>query len=332
MARKLLMDTDRPDNDRDAVATDDSPTRPARRSSLVTGGAAAPQYVEASARSKADRTHKDIQLDQIQDSLIEDRIDINEGLDELAASIDKNGQQIPIIVRIVNKDKPYEIVAGRRRIAALRRLGRTTVRGYITRMTDREAFLAQGIENSARLETSFIERARTIVKATDAGFSQRDMAEFLNVSQTLVNFMSRIYEALGDQLVVAIGPARGVGRRKWEMLVSAFRDRSISTEKVISLVDTSIADSSERFEALLSTLQAAPAPGSRSRSRAAVRPPAKSKLMEGKYSVLRKPGQLLLKAAGRDAPADLLDYISDRLPDLVLEYQQSKEDAEEDSD
>lgn len=327
MARKLLMNTDGPDDDRDTVAGDEPPARPARRSSLVTGGAAAPQYVEASARSKANRTHKDIQLDQIQDSVIEDRIDIDEGLDELAESIAKNGQQIPIIVRIVNKEKPYEIVAGRRRVAALRRLGRTTVQGYITRMTDREAFLAQGIENSARLETSFIERARTIAKAADAGFSQRDVAEFLNVSQTLINFMSRIYEALGDQLVVAIGPARGVGRRKWEMLVSAFRERNTTPEKVLSLVDTSIADSSERFEALLATLQSEPA--QLGRTRAAVQPPAKSKLMEGKYSVLRKPGQLLLKAAGRDAPADLLDYISDRLPDLVLEYQQSKEDAEE---
>ncbi len=238
-------------------------------------------------------------------------------------SISKNGQQIPIIVRIVNRDKPYEIVAGRRRLAAIRQLGKPTIRGFITKMSDKEAFIAQGIENSARLETSFIERARTVVKAYDAGFTQHDVAEFLNVSQTLINFMVRIFEALGDPLIVRIGPARGVGRRKWEALVSASRERNMAPEDLLALVDTSQESSADRFEALLDAVVSA-----RGRKKASTTPEqaVRSDLMGGQYAMLRKPKQLVLKA-GSNVSGDLLDFISSRLPELVQEFENSKKES-----
>lgn len=72
-------------------------------------------------------------------------------------------------------------------------------------MDDREAFVAQGIENSARLETSYIERARAAAQGLEAGYEQKDIAEFLNISRTLINFMVKSYQALGEDLVLAIG-------------------------------------------------------------------------------------------------------------------------------
>lgn len=316
MARKLLGDIDPSVDGSETPSSGEAAARPLRRSSLVTGGAAAPKYVEGSARSKTDRTHQDIPIDQIQESQVEDRIDVNEDLEQLVESIEKNGQQIPVIVRIVNLDKPYEIVAGRRRIAALRKLGKSTVKGFITRMTDKEAFIAQGIENSARLETSFIERARTVVKAYEHGFDQREVADFFGISQTLINFMSRIYEAVGEELVMAIGPARGIGRGRWEKLTIAARERNYNSNDLVKIIDPSLTDSVHRFERLLAAVETG-----KTKRRVASRSTAakRTNFLNGQYAMTRKPGQLLL-TAGRSASHDLLDFITEKMPDLIEEF------------
>jgi len=326
MARKLLGEIEGPE---DTDPPESSP-RARRRSSLVQGGAAAPRYIESSARTQSERTHQDIQLDQIQSSRIEDRIDVNEGLDELVENIAKNGQQIPVIVRIVNQDKPYEIVAGRRRLAALRKLGRDTVKGYITRMSDKEAFIAQGIENSARMETSFIERARTAVKASDAGFTQGEIAEFLSITQALISQMVRTYKFFGEDCVMAIGAARGIGRRKWENLMSICKDLEVSPGNLLPIIDNSIVESSERFEDLVSKLQAkaadvqkAPSPTVRAAQTRKAKQTSKSYL-DGSYASQRKTRQLLIKA-DKSADEGLLDYISDRLPDLIEDFRKGKD-------
>ncbi len=321
MARKLFS------NDEDDVTVGKASPQPVkRRAPLIRAGAASPKYIEGSVQSASERTHEDIPVDQIQDSLIEDRIDVAEGLGELIESISRNGQQIPIIVRIVNKDRPYEIVAGRRRLAALRQLGKKTIRGYITRMSDEEAFVAQGIENSARLETSFIERARTIVKARDAGFSQENIAEFLGIVQPLVSTMSRIYESIGDDLVLAIGPARGVGRRNWEKLAKALTEKNISGKAALALVDVSIKDSVERYDDFLEKISISRKSGSHDGRRRPPAPVKRTELLGGHYAMERKPRQLLIKA-GRDISEDLLDYISENITELVSEYEKQKKES-----
>lgn len=184
------------------------PERPARvkRKPIIKGGAASDKYIRAATQGGADRTYQEIDVDQIQDSRIRDRIDINEDLDSLIESIRENGQQIPILVRVApGGDKAYEIVVGRRRLAATKRLGRPRIKAFVSKMDDREAFVAQGIENSARLETSYIERARAAAQGLEAGYEQKDIAEFLNISRTLINFMVKSYQALGEDLVLAIG-------------------------------------------------------------------------------------------------------------------------------
>lgn len=323
MARKLFSD----DSENDT--TEKSPAAPVkRRAPLIRGGAAAPKYIEGSVHSATERTHEDIPVDQIQDSLIEDRIDVSDGLGELVESIDRNGQQIPIIVRIVNKDRPYEIVAGRRRLAATRLLGKPTIRGFITRMTDEEAFIAQGIENSARLETSFIERARTIVKAREAGFSQENISDFLGIVQSLISSMSRVYEMIGDDLVLAIGPARGVGRRKWESVGNALLQAKLSKQEALKFVDTQIQDSTERFDNFLATITSK---GSDHKQSGGKRPTPKTRqtdLLGGAYTMERKPRQLVIKP-GKDVSVELLDFISDNLSELVTAYEREKKENEE---
>ncbi len=292
------------------------PSRPAatKRKPIIKGGAASDKYIRAATQGGADRTYQGIQVDEIRDSQIRDRIDINEDLDKLVQSLRENGQQIPILVRIVDGGG-YEIVVGRRRLAATRKLGLPRIKAFVARMDDREAFVAQGIENSARLETSFIERARAAAQGTEAGYDQKDIAEFLNISPTLVSFMVNIYRDLGEELVQAIGPARGVGRRNWEKLVAAIKRSGFSAHDVTAMIDRGKDDSVERFHVLLATAEA----GRQARKASKAVPSESATYLNGRVTVERKPRQLVLKTVKDVLPA-LLDQIDATIRKILADH------------
>ncbi|TFL16034.1 ParB/RepB/Spo0J family partition protein [Jannaschia formosa] len=305
------------------------------RKPLAKGGAGAPRYMQGSVEAEADRTYEDIPVKHIQDSPIEDRIDLTEDLQSLMDSIEANGQQIPVIVRIVDKTLPYEIVAGRRRLEAIRRLGRATIRGFVTRMSDEEAFVTQGIENSARLETSFIERARTAVKASQAGYSQERIGEFLAAKQSMISMMASVYSKIGEDLVRAIGPARGIGRRKWEKLARLLDEGPVKAEAALRLVDGNITDSAERFEAFLAAISQddprVPASSEAAKDQASSRPKDREtglrRHLGGAITSTFVPGKLTLKARTRDEDG-FLQFVAERIDELRSQYDQ-KEDRED---
>lgn len=291
----------------------------ARRKPIVKGGATSEKYIRAATQGGAERTYQEIAVDQVGESAIRDRIDVEEDLDSLVDSIRENGQQIPILVRLTHSGElPYEIVVGRRRLAAHRRLGMPRIKAFVARMDDREAFIAQGIENSARLETSYIERARAAAQGVEAGYSQADVAEFLNISRTLMNFMIKTYQSLGEDLVMAIGPARGIGRRKWDALVTAMTQNAIAPETAIQMIDHDVVESVDRFEALLRSVQSAP----RKAPSPAAEPDRKSYL-DGRLQTVRKPRQLVVKT-DRTLPQDVLNRISASIAEIVSDFEKNK--------
>jgi ParB family chromosome partitioning protein len=156
-------------------------------------------------------------------SAVMDRIDPTEGLDDLVASIREHGQKVPILVRRVPDG--YEIVYGRRRLLACRALGQR-IRATVMEMTEEEAIIAQGVENNARLDPSFIERAlfvagiiRELGKTEEGRKNAQTVAyRALQIDESLVSRMNRIATGIPMGLVRAIGPAHGVGRRAWEKL------------------------------------------------------------------------------------------------------------------
>lgn len=292
----------------------------ARRKPIIKGGAASDKYIKAATQGGADRTYQEIAVDQIADSKIRDRIDINEDLQSLMDSIRENGQQIPILVRAISGEQPYEIVVGRRRLAATRRLGMHRIKAFVSKMDDREAFVAQGIENSARLETSYIERARAAAQGLEAGYEQKDIAEFLNVSRTLINFMVRAYTALGEDLVVAIGPARGVGRRQWDKLITEMETHKIKPDAALSLLEIEIEDSVERFQGLLRAVQAG---GKRKAPTQAPKPEAQRAYMDGSVTTVRKDNQIVIKTK-KSLPPALLDHLAERIDEIIREHEEDQ--------
>lgn len=160
----------------------------------------------------------------IQMSAVLDRIDPSDGLDDLVSSIREHGQKVPVLVRRTSKGS-LEIVYGRRRLLACRELGQK-VRATVMEMTDEEALIAQGVENNARQDPSFIERAffvagiiRELGKTDEARKNAQTVAyRALQIDESLVSRMNRIATGIPTELIQAIGPAHGVGRRIWEKL------------------------------------------------------------------------------------------------------------------
>ena len=93
-------------------------------------------------------------------------------------------------------------------------------------MTEEEALIAQGVENNARQDPSFIERAlfvagiiRELGKTDETRKNAQTIAyRALQIDESLVSRMNRIATGIPMELIHAIGPAHGVGRRVWEKL------------------------------------------------------------------------------------------------------------------
>jgi len=82
-----------------------------------------------------------------------------DGFEALKSSIKDDGQQVPILVRKAGTEGRFEIIYGRRRLRACAELG-LKVRANVQDLDDATALLAKGLENAARRNLSFYEKAR----------------------------------------------------------------------------------------------------------------------------------------------------------------------------
>jgi ParB family chromosome partitioning protein len=100
-----------------------------------------------------------VQVHLIDRPKISDRIDIEEEeIASLADTIEEVGLLQPPILRKLGGR--HEIVAGDRRILAIKRLGYTNVECFVCLLTDKQTAIIRGIENLERVNLSVIEEAR----------------------------------------------------------------------------------------------------------------------------------------------------------------------------
>lgn len=215
MARKVFGDSLKSAMDQGALQNDNAEIK--RTSPTIA-------RAQASVLEEDKHATRLLDPDSVRMSAVMDRIDPSEGLEELVSSLREHGQKVPVLVRR-NKDGTFEIVYGRRRLLACRELG-MKVRATVMEMTDEEALIAQGVENNARQDPSFIERAlfvagiiRELGKTEDTKRNAQTVAyRALQIDESLVSRMNRIASGIPIELIRAIGPAHGAGRRAWEKL------------------------------------------------------------------------------------------------------------------
>jgi ParB family chromosome partitioning protein len=186
-----------------------------------------------SARDAVDAHHVwELDPAEIQDERYSDRLDPKD-VHDLRASIEQNGQTVPILVRRHATDpNRYLLVYGRRRLEAIRASDKVSkVRALIANLDDTAALRAQVSENTGRRDLSYIERAFFAQELLDSGFgSQAQIAEVLNVTRSAVSMSISVAKAIGTALAHAIGPAHGVGRPRWEALAKELADSRIEND------------------------------------------------------------------------------------------------------
>ena len=150
--------------------------------------------------------------------------DDDASFESLKLSISERGQEIPVLVRNhADELGRYQTAFGHRRIRAARQLGRQ-VKAIVRSLSDDELIIAQGIENSAREDLSFIERAVFALMLENAGRSRAVIQQALAIDRAEASKLISVAKSVPDGLVRAIGKAPKIGRRRWQDFAEALND------------------------------------------------------------------------------------------------------------
>jgi ParB family chromosome partitioning protein len=192
----------------------------------------------------------DLDTSLIEPSFVADRLDISEEHHRaLVESIREHGQQIPVLVRPhPEKDGRYQIAFGRRRLLAVSEL-RRKIRAIIKPLSDQELVIAQGQENSARKDLTFIEKALFAARLEEAGYSRETIMAALTVDKTALSRLISSAVKIPHDLIETIGSAPAIGRDRWIQLSTRLQRAGVMVKARAAVAETSFPDlaSDDRF-------------------------------------------------------------------------------------
>lgn len=239
----------------------------------------------------------------------------------LVEAIREHGQSTPILVR-PHPDVPgrYMVVFGHRRTRAARVLG-LPVRAIVKQLEDIAHIIAQGQENAARANLTFIERALFARKLVGIGQEKQTIRAALGVDETLLSRMLSITDVIPASVIEALGPSRSVGRDRWEELKKALLDPKMAdvAKQVIASEGFASAGSGQ-FAYLLGQLTSAR------------RKPKKAQPHNGGWaspdreveaSFVTSGRSFSLKLSAKDA-VDFGKFISDHLDELYVSFEAAR--------
>lgn len=259
----------------------------------------------------------------IDTSIVRDRLDVH-SLDEndpFVQSIATNGQEVPILVRPhpVTSGR-YQAAYGHRRLAACALLG-VKVRAIVRELDDTALVVAQGVENSARENLSYIERAVFAHRLEARGFARSVIMRALNTDKTELSKLISVAVAVPEFAVEAIGSARSAGRRKWMTFASSYGPEREKTLRKLFVTEKFVASpSDERLELALKALSLAEAGESPAPT---VWAPDGNPALVGAIKVGGKSFSLSLKSADG---ARFGSFVALKLDELYAEYLTSQGD------
>ena len=231
-----------------------------------------------------------------------------DGFDTLKNSIRDDGQQVPILVRRARVDGRFEIIYGRRRLKACRELGQK-VRANVEDLDDTSALLAKGLENAARRNLSFYEKARFAAIIQAAGHDTKTVRQVLSLSASGLSHLTKITENVPDDVGDAIGAAQKSGRPKWTALADAFIAKKVTASTAFAIVSRLGAglSSDDRLDRLLAEIARR---GARPKEGRAVRPAPGVTIKYSNSSVT-----LAVKKNGKDT--DFGTWLDRHIEDII---------------
>lgn len=188
----------------------------------------------------------------VRDRLADQPLDLE---DELVRSIAESGQEVPILVRRNPHDEDrFQIAYGHRRLQAVKLLG-LKVQAIVRKLDDTDVVIAQGIENSARRNLSYIERAVFALNLELKGFERPVIMKALSTDKTELSKLISVAKAIPAEIVRSVGAAPGIGRRRWMALAQDWNGMTAARlAKLIASEGFSAEESDRRFELLVAEL------------------------------------------------------------------------------
>lgn len=262
----------------------------------------------------------------IDPSFLKDRMeDDNAEFQELKRAIEEQGQDSPILVRPHPQiEGRYMIVFGSRRRRVAEELG-IKVRAVIKEMSDRDHVVAQGQENAARANLSFLEKALLADKVVKQNFDTDNSTALsaLSIDKSTLSKMLSV-AAMDRAILEAIGPAQRIGRDRWYELKTLL-DRPANAKRAEEIVsEPSYAElpSDQRFHQLYSKLKQ----GKKTTKKLSVKPASwapRDKAVEVSSSAKGKNYTIAVKAKDQSA-IEFGEYLSDNLDALYKSFKETK--------
>jgi ParB family chromosome partitioning protein len=149
------------------------------------------------------RVIRSVPLSQVAPSRAQPRRRFHEeSIASLAESIERDGLLSPPVVRPCPGG--YELIAGERRLRALKKLGAVAVEALVVEASDGEAAILSLVENLQREELHYLDEAEACLRLIrQYGLTQREVASRLGRSQGAVANLTRLLtlpEAVQDAL------------------------------------------------------------------------------------------------------------------------------------
>ncbi|MBB4146115.1 plasmid partitioning protein RepB [Rhizobium rhizoryzae] len=191
-------------------------------------------------------------------SFVQDRLeDDRAAFETLKAAIREQGQTSPILVRPHPADAArYMVVFGHRRLRVASELGRP-VRAVVKAISDRDHVIAQGQENSARSDLSFIERARFAKRLSELNYDGDNLTVMtaLSIDKATLSKMLSVANMPQD-ILSAIGGARSPGRDRWYELKHLLENPRVLEElrRILSQTSLEGIDGDARFAFVMDAL------------------------------------------------------------------------------
>lgn len=273
----------------------------------------------------------EVDPDLVDQSFANDRLNVDQedyeaDYAQVLESIRGSGQNSPALLR-PHPQRPgrYMLVFGRLRWRAAKELG-LKLRAVIKDISERDHVIAQGQENNARANTSFIEKALFAADIVERKFDEDNATALaaIGVDRPTLSKMLSV-ASMPKELLEAIGRAKAVGRDRWyELKLLLDKPGNLDTALALALSsDWHGMPSEARFDAVVTKLKA-----SKPRRRAAQAPSKRNWApSDGRIAAEMvasgKKFTIALKAKGTDAAA-FGDYLSENLSELYEAFRREK--------
>jgi ParB family chromosome partitioning protein len=259
----------------------------------------------------------EVEPDEVAPSSLQDRFDGSydeAAIEEIIRSMRESGQIVPGLVRPSKTgDKPYQIVFGRRRLAAAQKLG-IKFRAILRDLTDEQAIIFQGEENTNRNDLSFIEKCVFALLQERAGYKRDTIAASLSTGKSHVSEMLQIADSIPRETLILVGRSPDIGRRRWVEFHKCWIARKDGADVIKSALEISDSAGGERFALALAALSTKSAP--------VVAPAAKNEIiLDGDALATITYAKSGVKLAfSKVVPSEFVDFVGERLSSLHQEF------------